>query len=160
MSEPSWRAGYVLHDVSLPQQRRAADGPGPEISLYRPGGWLVLEAVGELDLQCVPRLRALLAAAGSRVVIDLTRVTFMDASGLGVLAVGGERARRSGGAVRLVGACRQVRRIVVLTQLDGVLPMFETVREAMTEDCPPPRPHVTRHPARVPSPRVRSLRSR
>lgn len=153
----TWRPGYVLHDASLPRQRPPGDEPGEEpgatLLLYRPSGWLILEADGELDLQCVGRLRALIAIAGSRLVLDLSRVTFMDASGLGVLAAAGQRARRLGGAVRLVGATRQVRRIVILTQLDRVLPMFDTMADAMT-DGGAARLQMVRRPAGVLSPRI------
>lgn len=44
-------------------------------------------ARGELDLSAVPQLRAALARAvrDDRVVVDLSRVTFMDSSAVGVL---------------------------------------------------------------------------
>jgi len=115
--------------------------PQPEtplltLSLYRRGDWSVLEAAGEMDTQSVVRLRTMLLAAGSTAVLDLRRVSFMDASGLGVLATCGHRARRLGGVVRLVGPTRQIRQLLALTRLDQVLPVFESMEEALAQTAP------------------------
>lgn len=131
MSEHLREARYVLQDVSLPAQHHPVDDRSGSTSFALPGEWQVIHAEGELDLECVPRLRSLLTTAGPRVVLDLRLVTFMDASGLGVLAAASERARSLGGAVRLVGACHEVRRIVEVTRLDGVLSMFDSLLEAL-----------------------------
>lgn len=136
MSQEPWAPKDVL-SPGASWTDRDQDGPVLSLFLYRPCGWSVIEAAGEMDTQCVETLRALLSVAGQTVVLDVRKVTFMDASGLGVLAAGGHAARRRGGALRLVGASRQVRRIVALTQLDQVLPTFDTLDEAMTEPCPP-----------------------
>lgn len=135
MSDHAEGATHVLQDVSLPAQPHT-EQPCGRSSL----GWQVIHLAGELDLECVSRLRRLCRTAGPRVVLDLTQVTFMDASGLGVLAVAGERARSMGGAVRLVGASRGVRRIVLLTRLDELLAMFDTVQEALDGTTVPSRP--------------------
>jgi anti-anti-sigma factor len=101
--------------------------------MYRPSGWSVVEAVGEMDAQNVARLLALLQSAGPRVVLDLRGVTFLDASGLGVLATCGHAARRAGGVVRLLGPSRQTRRLLALTRLDQLLPIFDSLQEALAE---------------------------
>lgn len=102
------------------------------LSVDRPCGWSVLSASGEMDTACAGALRSLLSAAGPNVVVDLREVTFMDASGLGVLATSGHIARRLGGAVRLVGPSHQVRRVLALTLLDRVLPIFDDLQDALT----------------------------
>ena len=102
------------------------------LSVDRPCGWSVLAASGEMDTACAGTLRALLSAAGPNVVVDLREVTFMDASGLGVLATSGHIARRLGGAVRLVGPSHQVRRVLALTLLDRVLPIYDDLQDALT----------------------------
>jgi anti-sigma B factor antagonist len=128
----------VLPDVSLPTQRHAVPGsavPASAAAAVRlPGDWQLVRASGELDLACVPRLRAVLATSGSRVVLDLRGVTFLDASGLGVLVTASYRARRAGGAVRLVGASSQVRRVVTITSLDGVLGLFDSMGDALVAE--------------------------
>lgn len=142
MSEDLGRPAPALHDVHLPRQ---AGRPAPtdvELFVYRPRGWSVVEIDGELDVCCVPRLREVLARAGSRVVLDLSGVTFIDASGLGVLAAAADRASRRGGAVRVVGASRQVSWLVDLTRLDRVLPRVDTMQEALDDEGLRPSPYV------------------
>ncbi len=134
MAESVLTPGHVRHDEGVPAQSRRGEPPLAVLTLHVPSRWAVIEAGGELDTQCVSRLRSLFAAAGDHVVVDLRGVTFMDASGLGVLATGGHRAGRLGGAVRLVGPSRQVRRLLALTRLDQVLTVFDTMAEALTDD--------------------------
>ncbi|QWZ09406.1 STAS domain-containing protein [Nocardioides panacis] len=121
--------GYALHDQP---GVTTTHPPVLSLSVDRPCGWSVLAASGEMDTACAGVLRSLLSAAGPNVVVDLREVTFMDASGLGVLATSGHIARRLGGAVRLVGPSHQVRRVLSLTLLDRVLPIYDDLQEALT----------------------------
>jgi stage II sporulation protein AA (anti-sigma F factor antagonist) len=57
----------------------------------RVDGTSVLVASGEIDLATAPMLRASLADLTGRVVVDLTKTTFLDSTGIGVLA--GQRSR-------------------------------------------------------------------
>ena len=95
-----------LPEGHAPTEQRGAPvttrAPVLSLSVDRPCGWSVLAASGEIDTACAGTLRSLLAVAGPNVVVDLREVTFMDASGLGVLATSGHIARRLGGEVRLV----------------------------------------------------------
>ena len=119
-----------------PTEQRGAPvttrAPVLSLSVDRPCGWSVLAASGEIDTACAGTLRSLLAVAGPNVVMDLREVTFMDASGLGVLATSGHIARRLGGEVRLVAPSHQVRRVLALTSLDRVLPIYDDLQEALS----------------------------
>src|SRR5258705_8458309 len=68
-------------------------------------GVTLAELAGELDLASAPALReqllGLLRPGFSRLVLDLSRVSFCDASGLAVLVGTGRRARLLGGFLRL-----------------------------------------------------------
>jgi anti-sigma B factor antagonist len=98
---------------------------------YSCAAWTVIEAVGEIDVAVTPALRDLLDGAPSPLVIfDLRQVSFMDASGLGVLAAAWRRARSMGGAVRLLSPDQRVMRILEITHLDKVLPVYERLEEA------------------------------
>ena len=72
------------------------------------------------------------AAEGERpcVVVDLTRVTFIDSTGLGVL-VGAFKRVRECGALSLVCPQRSVRRVLEITGLTQVFPLFNTLEEAV-----------------------------
>lgn len=78
-----------------------------EIETFGPAdGCAILAAAGEIDVVTAPLLRERLAefaAAGPvHLIADLSRVTFLDAAGLGALAGAGNEFRRAGGSLALV----------------------------------------------------------
>lgn len=81
---------------------------------------------GEIDLASAPdALRRLDEAIdghpGDTVVVDLTKVSFVDSSGLGVFVACDRRARVTGGRVVLDGCAPAVRRVLDVTGLARVL---------------------------------------
>lgn len=99
------------------------------------GAVTILELAGELEVSEAPALRDLLGAAvagpQSRMLLDLTAVTFIDSSGIGVL-VGAQRlADAAGSRLGLAGANAGVRRVFELTRTDRVLRLFDTAAEGV-----------------------------
>lgn len=96
-------------------------------------GLVVLE--GELDISTAPRFKADLYALvdeGARdIVVDLTAVTFIDSTALGVLIGGVRRVRPAGGSIVLVVDGRAVRRALALTGLDRVFTICDTREQAV-----------------------------
>jgi anti-sigma B factor antagonist len=98
------------------------------------GDTSLLSVEGDLDLASAPSLKWALAdlqTAGSRhVVVDLSRVSFIDSTALGVL-VGAQRSLDPG--VRLAIACAEenVLRIFELTGLDGMFEIVPTLQDAL-----------------------------
>ena len=90
-------------------------------------GCTVLEISGELDIYTAQRLRAALVdhteADGHRLVLDLSELTFIDSSGLGVLVGAFKQARLKGGALVLAGPRGQLLKILNVTGLDKVFPV-------------------------------------
>jgi anti-sigma B factor antagonist len=86
---------------------------------------VVLAPQGEVDLATAPDLREMLIRLVSsgvvRVIVDLADVTFIDSSGLGVLAAAAKRLDAANGWLRVRGPCPQARQILELTGLDQVL---------------------------------------
>ena len=70
-------------------------------------------------------------AGESKVVIDLSSVTFIDSAGLGVLLTALKAAQAAGGDVRLTGLTAPVRAIFELTRLFKVFSTFPTVDQAI-----------------------------
>lgn len=67
------------------------------VEVQHAGAEARLRLQGEVDLVTAPLLRQALELAepgAERVVVDLRAVTFLDSSGLAVLAAGNQRARR------------------------------------------------------------------
>ena len=84
------------------------------------GGHLIAIS-GEMDLAATPELSTvLLIAAGSPgalVVVDLSRVEFIDSSALGTLLKAGGEIEASGKRLRIVCADGPVRRLLEMTNL-------------------------------------------
>ena len=102
----------VVSDAAAPDPFGVGLPLDTEVSRPRPGT-VLLEVDGEIDTATAPRLQAGLDEAldaadaeGSRVVVDLTGVTFLASSGLAVLIGGARRVTALGGRLRLVAASR------------------------------------------------------
>jgi len=84
----------------------------------------VLEVAGDIDLFTAPQLRhavnELIDAGSRKLVVDLTKVGFLDSTGLGVLVGALKRLRDSGGDLVLAAPQRPVRRVLSVTGLDKV----------------------------------------
>jgi anti-anti-sigma factor len=109
---------------------------GPRLSARTTGGVTVAELAGELDIASAPALReqllGLLRPGSDRLVIDLSKVSFCDASGLAVLVNTARRARLLGGFLHLAAVSPQVGRVLQLTGLHRSLVTFPTVQAAAT----------------------------
>lgn len=97
----------------------------------------VMELAGELDAYHAPRLRERLDATITPqqpvLVLSLTRVAYIDSTGLGTLVAARKRADSHGGAVRLIVAEGAVQRTLHITGLLTVFPIFETESAALAE---------------------------
>lgn len=93
----------------------------------------VLRLDGELDAFVAPDLRERLQQAiedardAGLLIIDLSRVSFLDSTILGALVGALRRMREQGGEIRLVYPPHPVSRIFELTGLDAVFPVAEPV---------------------------------
>jgi len=110
--------------------------PGLGLAARTTGGVAIAELTGELDIASAPALRdqllSLLGPGSSQLVIDLSRVSFCDASGLAVLVNTARRARLLGGFLRLAAISPQVGRVLNITGLHRHLASFPTVQAAAT----------------------------
>ncbi len=73
----------------------------------------------------------LLDAGVDRLVVDLSGVTFIDSTALGVLIGGVRRVRDAGGAMTLVVTSRAVERVLSITGLDRVFTIHATRAAAL-----------------------------
>lgn len=102
----------------------------------RPSGdRTVVHVAGEIDVYTAPTLReelASLADAGrTDLVVDLTEVSFMDSTGLGVLVGALKRVRTTGGDLRLVIDQEKVLKVFRITALTQVFEIHATLDEAL-----------------------------
>jgi anti-anti-sigma factor len=102
---------------------------------------VVLSAEGELDAFTAPALDQALAGGGidrhERFLADLSRVSFLDSTALGLLVRTVKNVTERGGDARVVLPSTTARRIFEITTLDRVLPVAPTRAEALTELAAP-----------------------
>lgn len=95
----------------------------------------ILTVRGEIDVSTAPELRDKLVQVNqqghSTVVVDLSAVTFLDSTALGVLVSGLKRFRSAGGDLRLVVTGRSVSKVLEITGLVDVFKIFETAQAAV-----------------------------
>ncbi|MGW1788209.1 STAS domain-containing protein [Streptomyces tubercidicus] len=110
-----------------------------EMAVRQEHGALVVAATGPLDIDNVAPLSETLQKAAedgvARVVVDLSAVTFADSSTVNVLIQAHDAL---GPALRLAAPSAVLARLFTLTGLDTVLPLYESVAEAL--DAEPPAP--------------------
>jgi anti-sigma B factor antagonist len=102
--------------------------------LQESDSFAVVIASGEIDLSTSPSLRSMLAAAAEssdRVLVDMTAVTFLDSTGLGVLAAAQMSGRAAGRSVVLFGGTGMVKEVLHITRLDLALPMYASLADAL-----------------------------
>ncbi|MEW9550723.1 STAS domain-containing protein [Nonomuraea sp. NPDC050783] len=98
-------------------------------------GVTVIAVAGEMDAtnraQLEDYVRDVLEPPGGQVVFDLSRVPFMDSSGLHVLLMCATTCLRSGGTARLAGVQPLPARLFEVTGVLSHVPVHETVDDAV-----------------------------
>jgi len=93
----------------------------------------IITVSGEVDLATSPDLdNAIIAAiesGTSSLAIDLTDVSFMDSSGLGVIVRGLKRCREADKDLDLVITNERVLKVFGITGLDQVIPIHDSIED-------------------------------
>ena len=99
------------------------------------GDRTVVDVTGEIDVYTAPALREELASLidsdHTDLVVNLTSVTFMDSTGLGVLVGALKKARTLGGDLQLVIDQEKILKVFRITALTQVFSIHPTVDEAL-----------------------------
>lgn len=97
-------------------------------------GFDVVEVTGELDVYTAPALEDALGdlvdARRTDIVVDLSNVTFMDSTGLGLLIKALKWTREHDGTLRIVANSEKILKVFRVTGLDTVLPIHDTLAGA------------------------------
>jgi anti-sigma B factor antagonist len=95
----------------------------------------ILHLSGRFDAHQVPaaqkEMEMLLNDGATNLVIDLTKVHFVDSSGLAMLVKGMLQCRRKGGEMVISGPAHPVRVIFELTRMDQAIRIFATEADAL-----------------------------
>jgi anti-sigma B factor antagonist len=115
------RTFYIGDDVQL-------EDMGPEVAILVVGG--------EVDFEVSPQLKARLMraikAGSRRLILDLTDVTFIDSTAIGVLAGTVEKLDElGGGSLSVVSNHEKVVQIFEITGLDSVVTIHASREDAL-----------------------------
>jgi anti-sigma B factor antagonist len=106
-----------------------------DVSAREEGGRVVVAAIGEVDVFTAPQLDAelsrLTADGRTDLVVDLSRVDFLDSTGLSVLVKALKRVREADGRLVVVVTADRVAKVFRLTGLDQLIPLHPSVAEAL-----------------------------
>jgi anti-sigma B factor antagonist len=107
-----------------------------ELSIGSHGGYAVVALCGDLDLAdtsaVASHLVAAVAKCGPSIIVDLAGLEFIDCCGLGVLVRVLKRTREGGGDIYLAAPRRRVRRLLQITGLIDVFPVYPSVDKAIS----------------------------
>lgn len=88
---------------------------------------------GEIDAYTAPQLKEellpLTEEEGSKIVVDLKGVDYIDSTGLGVFVGALKSAKAHSGSIELTGLNSRVKRLFSITGLDEVMSIDEEKRE-------------------------------
>jgi anti-sigma B factor antagonist len=120
------RTFYIGDDVQL-------EDAGPDVAILVVGG--------EVDYEVSPQLKAhmmrALKAGRRRLILDLTDVTFIDSTAIGVLAGVVERLDETGGgSLSVVCTHEKVMQIFEITGLDSVITVHPSREDALAALAP------------------------
>ena len=97
---------------------------------------VVLNIEGRLDAASVPTFKTIVKAhmdsGRIRFVADLHNLTFIDSSGLGILALLLRQAMQLGGDIKICGLSSEMQMLFALTRLYKVFEIHETVESALS----------------------------
>ena len=102
-----------------------------DVSSEDRNGLVHVALAGELDLSTVAKvqeeLRRVEANAPATLVVDLSKLTFLDSTGLRCIVTADERARGEGRRIVIVRGPDAVQRVFTITKLDDRLEMVDDV---------------------------------
>lgn len=109
-----------------------------QLSTSRRGSFTVVTVEGDVDLGTAAQLGDETLAATREdkphLVLDLSGVTFLDSSGLKVLVSTHRRTELAGGSMALAAVPRVVMRVLTVTSLDKVFPIYDSVDDVVAAD--------------------------
>jgi anti-sigma B factor antagonist len=102
-----------------------------DVSTEDRNGLVHVALIGELDLSTVAKvqeeLRRVEVDSPATLVVDLSKLTFLDSTGLRCIVTADERAREEGRRIVIVRGPDAVQRVFAITRLDDRLEMVDDV---------------------------------
>lgn len=98
-------------------------------------GTQALDLEGEVDVYTAPKLRQEIMdqvdSGVKNLLVNLTKVEYLDSTGLGILIGGVKRLKEQGGSLKLVGPSARITRIFEITGLNKIFDVYPGEAEAL-----------------------------
>ena len=96
-------------------------------------GVLTVGISGELDMSTSSQVEEALASAPAvdRVLLDLTKCTFLDSAGVRLLLAAHRKVTTAGGQVELVASDPSILRVLEITNVDTMMHVHSTLEGAL-----------------------------
>lgn len=97
------------------------------------GGYTVVELAGDVDLSCSPDARKQILQCldnMNNLLVDLSRVSYIDSSGVASLVEGYQTAQKKNLHFGLIGVSGPAMNVLQLARLDKIFPIHASI-----EDC-------------------------
>ncbi len=104
------------------------------ISLRQEAEAILVDVIGDIDLQNSPRMRKTLLETmrqSPRVIVNLEQVRYIDSSGIASLVEGLKEAQALNKRFILFGLSKAARQVLKLTRLITVFEVYDTEAEAL-----------------------------
>ncbi len=100
------------------------------------GTTLIASIIGELDHHSAEHIRQkmdseMIKSTTKNIVIDFSKVTFMDSSGIGIVMGRYKNIRNLNGKLVLVNVSDQVKRIFDMSGLQKIIPVYDSIENAV-----------------------------
>ena len=106
-----------------------------DVAIRHDGPAAIVEVQGEVDLYTSPKMRAALVgltdARSPAVLVDLSRVEYMDSSGVATLVEGLQLTRQYGAQFKLAGLAPAIRDVFRFARLEKVFDIYEDTQAAL-----------------------------
>lgn len=109
----------------------------PDVTVLELSGQLTL---GNALMEVEQAIKQGIQKGSRRLVLELSRLTFLDSSGVGMLAVCSGIMERAGGQLVISGAAGKVKEVLELTHLDRVTRMYSDLASACASFAEPSTP--------------------
>ena len=99
----------------------------PDIAILEMAGRICL---GSASQQVEWSLAELLKQNRKKIVFDLSGVTVLDSTGVGILVMCHAKVKKAGGSLRIAGANGMVEETLKMTNIDKIMPFYPSLAEA------------------------------
>lgn len=122
--------------MSIPSTSGQSSGGSFRVDVERRGDSAVVSLIGSCEMLESERLTecmVTLAQESTKVIaVDLSRLEFIESTGLGAIIAGHLRLRHHQGELRLVGPQKPILRLLELTRLTQLFHVYPSVDAALT----------------------------